>query len=141
MKKVFYLIVAAALFLSLSSCSVFNQSNVVAASQSLGGLNTSMWTGKSRNAIMVRFGVPDREVSDGADGVILVYEDIETVIKTTTSENTHFGMFDTDYETKGKTTTTRRFAEFFINAENHCYNVRSNLTQWQFDNPEKRPWN
>ncbi len=141
MKRIFKLIVAAALFMSLTSCSIFTLTSVGAASQYDSELNTSMWIGKSKNAIMVRFGVPEREVSDGNGGVIMVYEDVETTVKTTTTENTHFGMFDTDYETKGKTTTKRRFAEFFLNAGGACYNVRSNLSQWQFDNPEKRPWN
>ncbi len=74
------------------------------------------WTGRTHAEIVLEFGAPDREISDGMDGTILVYE------RTTTTTNTSEFMerYTTTIEEK------RYFKEFYINVEGICYNVRSN---------------
>lgn len=133
MKRLFYLMVAAALFLCLSSCSILRSSQ----SQ---GPDTSYWYGKSRNAIMMSFGVPDREASDGAGGVVLVYEDISTVTSKNSKKEKNFVTDEPIYKSSESTYQVRRFVEFFLNEADVCYNVRTNLGSWQFDTPEQRPW-
>lgn len=126
--------------ISLTSCFTATVAAVAAAQNKEVSVDTSAWIGKNRHAIMLSYGVPDREVSDGANGTVLVYEDVTRQRKSTTEENTHFGMFDTDYETSVSSTRYRKFAEFFLTPSDSCYLVRTNLRQWQFDHPDKRPW-
>lgn len=133
MKRLFYLMVAAALFLCLSSCSILRSSQ----SQ---GPDTSYWYGKSRNAIMMSFGIPDREASDGAGGVVLVYEDISTVTSKNSKKEKDFVSSEPVYKSSESTYQVRRFVEFFLNEADVCYNVRTNLDSWQFEHPERRPW-
>lgn len=70
-----------------------------------------------RHADIVRnFGAPSREVSDGAEGGILVYEDVYTTLETDQS---------------GSTLTTtkkdhRNFKEFSLGPDDICYNVWTN---------------
>ncbi len=133
MKRLFYLMVAAALFLCLSSCSILRSSQSQVP-------DTSYWYGKSRNAIMMSFGIPDREASDGAGGVVLVYEDISTVTSKNSKKEKNFVTDEPVYESSETVSQVRRFAEFFLNMDDSCYNIRTNLRSWQFDNPEQRPW-
>ncbi len=70
-----------------------------------------LWIPESPNAVP-----PNWEISDGADGMVLVYE------RTTTTSSTHEFM-------ERYTTTTeenRVFKEFYLDAGGICYNVRSN---------------
>lgn len=71
------------------------------------------WIGRPHSDIVRTFGAPSREVSDGADGIILVYEE-----------------FYTDYETDGWGSIGREhrnYTEFFLNEDGVCYDVRTNL--------------
>ena len=133
MKKLFYLMVAAALFLCLSSCSILRSSQPQAP-------DTSYWYGKSRNAIMMSFGIPDREASDGAGGVILVYEDIHTVTSKNSTKEKDYVTNEPKYKSSETTSQVRCFVEFFLNMDDSCYNIRTNLNSWQFENPARRPW-
>lgn len=72
------------------------------------------WIGRSHSDIVRTFGAPSREVSDGAKGVILVYEE-----------------FYTDYQTDQWGTSSigrehRNFTEFFLNEDGLCYDLRTN---------------
>ena len=89
---------------------------------------------------MMSFGVPDREASDGAGGVVLVYEDIRTVTSRSGKKEKDFVSSDDIYKSSETTSQIRRYAEFFLDGENYCYNVRTNLDSWQFEHPERRPW-
>ena len=74
------------------------------------------WTGRSHADIVRCFGAPTREVSNGADGLILVYESFYT-----THSSSPFGS--------GFTTTSkehRNYKEFSLGADGLCYNVRTN---------------
>ena len=76
----------------------------------------SEWVGKSHADIVRTFGAPTREVSDGDNGLILVYESF-------------YSTYDSD-EFMGDYTTTvkehRNFKEFYLDPDGNCYNVRTN---------------
>lgn len=74
------------------------------------------WVGRSHADIVRNFGVPSREASDGADGIILVYEEMYTTLETEEFMST-------------LTTTSknhRTFKEFALDADGTCVHVRSN---------------
>jgi hypothetical protein len=86
------------------------------------------WTGRTHADIVRHFGAPTREVSDGADGLILVYEEVTTVHETSTSGST------ITTETK----ENRKFKEFSLGADGKCYGVRTN--EKIADGIEPYPW-
>ncbi|MBQ3743913.1 MAG: hypothetical protein IJU74_06790 [Bacteroidales bacterium] len=105
MKRYLFLLLFAALLLSAASCTtpryVSRQSDMELT-----------WIGRPHSDIVRTFGAPSREVSDGAKGVILVYEE-----------------FYTDYETDqwgsiGR--EHRNYTEFFLNEDGLCYDLRTN---------------
>ena len=74
------------------------------------------WVGRSHADIVRSFGAPSREVSDGANGMILVYEELYTI-------------YDTDHFGSTLTTTKkdrRNFKEFSLGPDGICYDVRTN---------------
>ena len=80
------------------------------------------WQGSSYADIVRVYGAPTRTASDGAGGTIYVYEETETEYSTSSSR----GVLDSiDTTTKAK--VKRNFTEFYVNADNSCYQVRSNL--------------
>lgn len=87
----------------------------------------SIWRGKTHGEIVRTFGAPTREASDGKDGTILVYENINEI--TTSDIDTHFGMFDPDVTTTRR--TNRTFKEFFIDKDGICYLARTNIPSAQ----------
>ena len=74
------------------------------------------WVGRSHAEIVREFGAPTREVSDGADGQILVYE----IFYTTHSTDEFMGDFTTTVEEH------RDYKEFYLDPDGTCYHVRSN---------------
>ena len=70
------------------------------------------WIGSSHAEIIREFGAPNREISDGADGQILVYENFPTTA--------------TVYGYSATIEKNRSFKEFYLDAEGNCYDVRSN---------------
>ena len=74
------------------------------------------WIDRSHAEIIREFGAPTRELSDGADGKILVYERFET-----TSHTSEFmGSYSTTVE------NNRIYKEFYLGADDYCYDVRTN---------------
>lgn len=73
----------------------------------------STYRGQTHSKIVMDFGAPDREVSDGADGIILVYEDIST-----SSHVLSTGYVDQDVNVS--------YIQFFIDNQGVCYNVKTN---------------
>ena len=106
-----YILLLAVALMAVVSCStprlVSNQLNLQAE-----------WIGRSHADIVRTFGAPTREVSDGADGQILVYESFYT----THSTDEFMGDFTTT------STEHRDFKEFYIRANGRCYDVRTNET-------------
>ena len=73
----------------------------------------STYRGQAHSQIVMDFGAPNREVSDGGDGIILVYEDVST------SSYVHStGYVDHDVNVS--------YIQFFLDRQGICYNVRTN---------------
>lgn len=106
-----YLILLAVGLLSAVSCSVPRYVSVEPDLQ-------DEWIFRSHAEIVRSFGAPSREVSDGADGQILVYEDFYTTHET--------DEFMGDYTTTSQ--EFRNFKEFYLNKDGICYDVRTNET-------------
>ncbi len=153
MKHLNFFIVALALML-FASCSKVNYTIVhQQPSEEFTGNKFDEFKGKTVNEIMREMSVPNREVPDGADGKILIYEDIKFV---TTSSNTHsthtssatygtavagynyrgnpqvnsnaYGSSSTTNSDRGKSVSEeqKKYVNFFINPEGVCYDVKAN---------------
>ena len=106
-----YLILLAVGLLSAVSCSVPRYVSVEPDLQ-------DEWIFRSHAEIVRSFGAPSREVSDGAEGRSLVYEDFDTTHET--------DEFMGDYTTTSQ--EYRNFKEFYLNKDGICYDVRTNET-------------
>ena len=109
MKKIASILAA---ILVLSSCSAYRSlfdSNTTTGTEYY---NTT-YRGQTHSQIVREFGAPDREVSDGADGYILVYETVST-----SSRVDSMGYVDHDVNVS--------YLQFFIDGSGTCYNVRTN---------------
>lgn len=93
-----------------------------------------MWVGKPHSAIIETYGAPTREISDGEDGIILIYEETHTVTNTYASPTPmYMGVYGfyyhvmtpTDYRTESHTETD--YAHFYISGKGKCYKVVTNL--------------
>lgn len=116
------LIILFAMSMALCSCSTlknyFTEPGYILSEPVL----NDKWQGCSYADIVRAYGAPTRTASDGAGGTIYVYEEVETEYSTSSSR----GVFDSiDTTTKAK--ANRNFTEFYVNADNSCYQVRSNL--------------
>ena len=81
------------------------------------------YVGKTHNEIVNRLGAPDRQTSDGAGGLILIYESFSSQSIATAHNVNYF----TGTYTPGTTTTTHTdYTHFYINNQNKCYNVKTN---------------
>ena len=105
------------------------------------------------NEIMREMSVPNREMPDGADGKILIYEDIKFVTTSSNTHNTHsnsasygsavagynyrgnpqvnsnaYGYSSTTNTDRGKSVSEeqKKYVNFFINPEGVCYDVKAN---------------
>ena len=109
MKKIAFILAAV---LMLSSCSVYR--NLLDGDIPSGTeyYNTT-YRGQTHSQIVREFGAPDREVSDGADGYILVYEKVST-----TSRVDSMGYVDHDVNVS--------YVQFFFDGSGICYNVKTN---------------
>lgn len=82
--------------------------------------------GHSHQSIVSGMGAPDRQTSDGAGGIILIYENTTSQsIATAHDINYYTGTY-----TPGVTTTSHtNYIHIYINSQGICYNVRTNLTK------------
>ena len=77
------------------------------------------YVGKSHNQIVTTLGAPDKQFSDGAEGIIIIYE--KSVFES--NINTYKGSGSaTTIESKG-------YMQFFINKSGICYDVKTNHTE------------
>lgn len=81
--------------------------------------------GLSYNELVQQFGAPDRQTDDGAGGRILIYETI-TYQNNTSTKSDYYG---TGYTTRSNTTTNTTYLHIYVNQDNVCYNVKTNLTK------------
>lgn len=97
------------------------------------------WIGMTANDIIMTYGAPDREASDGSDGTMLIYEDFKTV-RNSTSKTETIGHIDPEHVKTSTESKVRYYIEFFIDSQKVCYHVRTNLSEWSFNHPLSRPW-
>mgnify|MGYP003511218369 FL=1 len=77
------------------------------------------YVGKSHNEIVTTLGAPDKQFSDGAEGIIIIYE------------NSVFNSNINTYKGSGSATTieSKGYMQFFINKSGICYDVKTNHTE------------
>ena len=77
------------------------------------------YVGKSHNEIVTTLGAPDKQFSDGAEGIIIIYE------------NSVFNSNINTYKGSGSATTieSKGYIQFFINKSGICYDVKTNHTE------------
>lgn len=127
-KTVIYLVIAAIAACGICSCSMTEMVSIEPAAN-------AMWVGKSHADIIKAYGAPDREVSDGQKGVILVYENTTTTVNTYQTGPSYYGLygfyyhvmdpFPNDVITEAETKTD--YAHFYIDSHEKCYKVETNL--------------
>ena len=102
-----------------------------------------MWVGKPHSAIIEAYGAPNREISDGADGLILIYEETHTVTNTySTPSPMYMGVYGfyyhvmspADYHTESHLETD--YAHFYIGSNGKCYKVATNLEKEVYDDDD-----
>ena len=103
------LLVAAAF--ALTGCSSYN--NLSRSYVSGTEYYNSTYRGLTHGQIVSEYGAPDREVSDGADGYILVYETYHT-----SSHVDYMGFVDHSVR--------KSYIQFFMDRHGVCYNVKTN---------------
>lgn len=84
-----------------------------------------MWVGHEHAELIKAYGAPDREVSDGEGGVILVYERT-TVSTSTQSDSPFFYHYPFGPTFRTTTRTDRDYVHFYVNASGLCYQVKTN---------------
>lgn len=152
--KTFKFLFCAIIIALFSSCSITRETFTYREpSKKIAGNKYDDFKGATENQILRTMSSPDRQMSDGAGGKILIYEDVKFV---TNSTNTHssytsssaYGSSTAGYNYNGNpqvnsnaygsSSTTQRnntqtvseeqknFVNFFINSEGVCYDVNAN---------------
>lgn len=128
MKRFFLFLCLAAVPVLFASCSV---PQYVSAQADY----NAYWSGRSYADIIKAYGAPSRETSDGSDGAILIYE--RSMVETTTSSDYPMYGYGPYFGYRGwwggfgptirtTTATTNDYVHFYVNADNKCYQVRTN---------------
>lgn len=105
-----YLLIIAAAF-AMTGCSSYN--NLSRTYVSGTDYYNSTYRGHTHGQIVKEYGAPDREVSDGEDGYILVYETYHT-----SSYVDNMGFVDHSVR--------KSYIQFFMDRNGVCYNVKTN---------------
>lgn len=98
--------------LILSSCAVYNYTQMEPDFQTL-------YVGQSYGDIISSKGAPNREMSDGNGGKVLIYERYYSDSYTNYYQNINFSTTST--------VQNREYLEIYINSDGLCYNVKSNM--------------
>lgn len=85
------------------------------------------YKGHSANEIITQYGAPDRQTDDGAGGRILIYEKITYNNNASSSYNPYSGGYDASSSMTTKTT----YLQFYVNKDNVCYGVKTNLEKME----------
>ena len=89
----------------------------------------AQYVGKNERSIILDWGAPSRVTSDGADGKILVYENVSVNTSssggTMASSSALTGPIITS-NASSSTSATTSYAQFFLNEQGVCYNVITN---------------
>ncbi len=91
-----------------------------------------LFIGRNHNFVVSRMGAPNRETSDGAGGKILIYEQTTTyssgsTIATANNVNYYNRTYTPGAETNTVSSQKTDFIHVFVNKNNICYNVKSNI--------------
>lgn len=100
-----------------------------------------MCIGQTHNQIVTKLGAPQRTLSDGAGGSILVYENTTTTtvsnsIKTAYNVNIFTGTYTPGMNTTSQQTTSTDYVQYFVNSESICYDVKTNIPMTHVENRE-----
>jgi hypothetical protein len=115
-KKIVVIVLITSLF---ASCTAYKYTTISKEKE-----YEDMFVGKSHNHIVTSIGAPNRELSDGAEGSILIYEEITTYSKSRSNTNNSNGL-----KTNTVTQQSSEYIQFFINADGVCYDVKTNHTE------------
>ncbi len=102
-------------------------------SYSLQDQYNSAYRGCSKAQIINRIGAPSRTTSNGNGGEILIYENFRsTTIGTANASAYAYGNSANAYgNSYSYTFNGRNFAEFYIDNNDRCYQVRTNARGWE----------
>lgn len=137
MRYIKYVVISFLLVFLFNSCSGLKAMMADAEARSVE--YQTRWIGRTANDIIMTYGAPDRETTDGSDGTILIYEDLKTV-RNSTSQTETVGHIDPKHVKTTSESRERYYIEFFIDSQKVCYHVRTNLYEWSFNHPFSRPW-
>lgn len=161
--KSYFLVSCLAVGLLLSSCTTVRKICVQQPQKELAGNTYKEMKGLNENQILRQMSSPTRVESDGADGKILVYEDVKTVTDatdshTSTTSSSSYGTAQAGYNawngnpqvnsrTNGSSTTTnttnsravtrdiKTYVNFFIHPNGICYDVATNTGDYYNEIP------
>jgi hypothetical protein len=111
-----------------SSCTTVYKTITVSAEDEY----KKLFIGRNHNFVVSRMGAPNRETSDGAGGKILIYEQTTTyssgsTIATANNVNYYNRTYTPGAETNTISSQKTDFIHVFVNKNNICYNVKSNI--------------
>lgn len=86
------------------------------------------WVGKSYNEIVRTFGAPNRTTPDGTGGSILIYEKTTAL---TEAGYTNVNIWSGEGTPATRTTTSTSSVQFFVDANNSCYDARTTSKPYQ----------
>ena len=123
-KRIFrFLALSTVILAGLCSCSSIKY---VSAQEDI----ESVWVGKTYADIVQINGAPERESSDGANGIILIYENVRSYAETSGYMYPNHPWYGYYNSWNTYTTEIRNevdYVHFFVNEENVCYKVMTNL--------------
>lgn len=147
MRKI-QLFVLLMVIVSFCSCSVVNEIYTIREPQpKIIGNKYDKFKGKSENEILLSMSsAPDKEISDGKGGKILVYENIKYITNSSStqvsrggyatvygkplngSENLAVGASKTITKSDGRSVAEeqKKYVNFFIDEEGLCYEIKTN---------------
>jgi|GEM_PF-2535764 len=117
--KVFALMAA---IVALSSCAT---SHLVSQEANM----NAAWVGKTHADVIQTYGAPDREVTDGNNGLVLIYEKLTTRSHTYSYGGPWYGPWGGPWGPDYNTTmyTDRDYVHFYVNPTGNVYQVKTNL--------------
>lgn len=88
--------------------------------------------GATHNQIVTELGAPQRQVSDGNGGTILIYENTTTTtvsnsLRTAYNVNILTGTYTPGVSTTSQQSSSTDYVQFFINQNSVCYDVKTNI--------------
>ena len=87
---------------------------------------SNLMIGHSHKSILSTMGGPNRQITDGAGGTILIYEETTSdSIATAYDVNYFTGTYTPGF----RTTSHTEYVHVYINPQGKCYDVKTNLTR------------